>query len=83
MKDPKKLSELIELHLLLKGDDGNVTVEDGNELEYGQEENTSLPPRSEIFPSKKPRLTKIFYNTLFVLFLSLVIGLTVWGARLD
>lgn len=81
MKDSKKISELIELHLELKGKARllNVTEDD---LSLAFDENT-LPPRRDIFPSNKPRLTRIFYNTLFVLFLTLVIGLTVWGAKMN
>jgi hypothetical protein len=83
MKDPKKLSvsDLIELHLELKGE-AQLPVEPETELFASPEDNT-LPPRKDIFPSKKPKLTRIFYNTLFVLFLILVIGLTVWGAKMN
>jgi hypothetical protein len=81
MKDPKKLSELIELHLELKGDNNpkNFAMTDlDSELE-----DSTLPPRREIFPSKKPRLTRIFYNILFILFIALVVGLTLWGAKMN
>ena len=81
MNETKKvsISELIELHLELKGEGLHISEDHTNPL---FDENT-LPPRREIFPAKKPRLTRIFYNTLFVLFLVLVIGLTIWGARMN
>ncbi|MEX2416176.1 MAG: hypothetical protein WD424_08525 [Paenibacillaceae bacterium] len=81
MKDSKKVSELIELHLELKGEARPLNFAD-DYLDAAFDENT-LPPRRYLFPSKKPKLTRIFYNTLFVLFLILVIGLTVWGAKMN
>jgi hypothetical protein len=80
MKDPKKLSELIELHLELKGEAHPISFRE-DELIATLDDST-LPPRRDIFPSKKPKLTRLFYNTLFVMFLILVIGLTVWGAKM-
>lgn len=73
----KKLSELIELHLELKGEPG--AGGDGQDELDGM---GGLPPRKELFPSNRPKWTKIFYNTLFALFLLLVAGLTVWGFRM-
>jgi hypothetical protein len=81
MKDSKKVSELIELHLELKGQARTLNVDQDN-LTGTFDENT-LPPRREIFPSNKAKLTWIYYNTLFALFIILVIGLTVWGAKLN
>lgn len=83
MKDPKKLSvsDLIELHLELKGE---AALPDEQELETNMSvDDSTLPPRRDIFPSKKPTLTRLFYNTLFVLFLILVVGLTVWGSKMN
>ncbi len=80
MKDPKKVSELIELHLELRGKSQAIQLPDDHTSSLFDE--NTLPPRREIFPSKKPKLTRIFYNTLFVLFLMLVIGLTIWGAKM-
>ncbi|MEX2104147.1 MAG: hypothetical protein WD907_02290 [Bacilli bacterium] len=79
MKDPKKLSQLIELHLELKGK-AHPLLDQEDELIMALD--STLPPRRDIFPSKRPKLTRLFYNTLFVLFLILVIGLTVWGAKM-
>ena len=83
MKDAKKVSELISLHLELKGEGEILAETDLNGLSELDLNDSTLPPRRVIFPSKKPRLTRIFYNTLFVLFLLLVIGLTLWGARMN
>lgn len=40
-----------------------------------------LPPRTAIHPSEKGKWTKVFYQTLFWLFLMLIVGLTIWGIR--
>jgi|GEM_PF-3133848 len=42
---------------------------------------TYLPPRTAVHPTEKGKWTKVFYRTLLWLFISLVIGLTVWGIR--
>ncbi|WP_230632950.1 hypothetical protein [Paenibacillus athensensis] len=42
---------------------------------------TYLPPRMAVHPTEKGKWTKIFYLTLLWLFISLVVGLTVWGVR--
>ncbi|MCY7487334.1 hypothetical protein [Paenibacillus alvei] len=39
----------------------------------------SLPSRKKLFPSSYVRLTKWFYNILFLLFVGLLIGLLLWG----
>ncbi|SYX84707.1 hypothetical protein [Paenibacillus alvei] len=39
----------------------------------------SLPSRKKLFPSSYVRLTKWFYNFLFLLFVGLLIGLLFWG----
>lgn len=75
------MSELIELHIQLKGEAHPLHFSEDNMNPLFDE--NALPPRREIFPAKKPKLTRIFYNTLFVLFLVLVIGLTVWGAKMN
>ncbi|BBH21030.1 hypothetical protein Back11_23750 [Paenibacillus baekrokdamisoli] len=38
-----------------------------------------LPARRHIHPSNKQQMTKWFYRLLFVLFISLLIGLLLWG----
>ncbi|MNI28547.1 hypothetical protein D3C85_1889650 [compost metagenome] len=45
------------------------------------EEEHYLPPRKVIHPSEKGKYTRIFYQTLLWLFISLVVGLTIWGLR--
>jgi hypothetical protein len=47
------------------------------------EEEHYLPPRTAIHPSEKGKWTKVFYQTLLWLFISLVIGLTIWGINLS
>lgn len=81
MKDSKKVSELIELHLELKGESRKLNLDQDNFT--GVFDENTLPPRREIFPSQRPKLTRLFYNTLFALFIMLVIGLTVWGAKMN
>ena len=46
-----------------------------------EEESRYLPPRKVIHPSEKNRWTRVFYQTLFWLFILLVVGLTLWGIR--
>lgn len=82
MNDNKKLSEWIEIHLELKGKSGESAEVAGADLSDMPEAEGMLPPRSTLFPSNRKKLTKMFYNSLFIVFVMLVIGLTVWGAKL-
>jgi hypothetical protein len=54
------------------GDEGT------QERELGLE---TLPPRRKVHPSNKMQMVRLFYNSLIVLFLSLMAGLIVWGVR--
>jgi len=81
MKDQRKLSELIELHLELKAKSGVQPEEDMPVPDWPEEEGL-LPPRSTLFPSNRKKLTKIFYNTLLTIFFLLVAGLIAWGMQL-
>ncbi|HEX7057600.1 MAG TPA: hypothetical protein VF260_10470 [Bacilli bacterium] len=49
---------------------------------HEETEQSPFPPRRVLHPSNKAKMAKIFYGSLFVLFLSLVVGLIVWGIRL-
>ncbi|MFF2090144.1 hypothetical protein [Paenibacillus sp. NPDC058174] len=40
-----------------------------------------LPPRRKKFPSQAPKITKWYYNVLFLLFVSLVAGLFWYGIK--
>lgn len=81
--DNRKLSEWIELHLELKAKAGELpAVDETEELDVPEAEGT-LPPRSTLFPAKRRKWNKIFYNTLLVLFIMLVAGLALWGFRLN
>ncbi|MEB3102793.1 hypothetical protein [Ferviditalea candida] len=42
----------------------------------------SLPPRRVLHPSNKGKLARIFYGSLLLLFVGLVIVLIVWGIHL-
>ncbi|NEW06117.1 hypothetical protein GK047_08855 [Paenibacillus sp. SYP-B3998] len=46
-----------------------------------EKDDTYLPPRKVIHSSEQGKWTRIFYLTLFWLFVVLVAGLTVWGIR--
>ncbi len=81
MSDNKKLAEMIELHLELKAKAGDLVPQSDVAPDVPEAEGL-LPPRSSLFPSNKKRLTQLFYNALFLLFVSLVIGLIYWGMRL-
>ncbi len=81
MSDNKKLAEMIELHLELKAKNGEREQRPEIVPEVPEAEGL-LPPRSMLFPSNKKRITKIFYNALFLLFVILVIGLIYWGVRM-
>jgi len=82
MDNRKKISELIELHLELKGAAGRGQSAAGSEEEEDPLDGMGgLPSRKELFPSNRAKLTKIYYNTLFALFLLLVAGLMVWGIQ--
>jgi hypothetical protein len=47
----------------------------------GTEERETLPPRRKVHPSNKMQMVRLFYNSLIVLFLTLMAGLIVWGVR--
>lgn len=51
-------------------------------VEKQDEEEMFLPPRRALHPSNKGKLTRIFYFSLLLLFVGLVIGLIVWGIHL-
>lgn len=48
------------------------------ELELGE-----IPPRSTLHPSNRYRMLRIFYGVLTFLFISLMVGLFLWGYRLS
>jgi len=48
-----------------------------NELE--EHEEAKLPPRTKKHPSSKEKLTKIYYNVVFILFVGLVLFLLWYG----
>jgi len=78
----KKMAELIDMHLELKAKSGqSFVVMDQEDFEVPEE--GTLPPRSTLFPTKRRKWTRLFYNTLFVLFVLLVVSLTVWGFKLN
>lgn len=52
-----------------------------NEALFLEDEEHYLPPRKTVHPSEKGKFTRIFYRTLLWLFISLVVGLTIWGLR--
>lgn len=41
-----------------------------------------IPPRKTLHPSNKGKLTRLFVNTLILLFILLVAGLLLWGHNL-
>lgn len=47
-----------------------------------EDEDRSLPSRTVLFPSNYGKLTKWFYNLLFILFFALFILLLVWGRQM-
>lgn len=47
-----------------------------------EELDRTLPPRSILFPSNYAKLTKIFYNVLFFLFVALFVALLLWGRHI-
>ncbi len=47
--------------------------------EDGMQDVDNLPPRRKKFPSSKYKVTKWYYNFLFVLFVALVVGLFWYG----
>jgi hypothetical protein len=83
MDDNKKLSEMIELHLELRAKSGEAAVHEDVEFDDVPEAEGLLPPRSTVFPSNKKKLTQIFYNSLFIIFVLLVMGLIYWGFRME
>jgi hypothetical protein len=76
------VSELIRLHLELKAKAGEAVPDDPGPSDDVPEAIGTLPPRKTLFPSNRRKLVNLFYNTLLVLFVLLLAGLTVWGFRL-
>jgi len=48
-----------------------------NELEENEQD--KLPPRTKKYPSSKAKLTRIYYNVVFFLFVALVLFLLWYG----
>lgn len=46
--------------------------------EHGEQQ-SALPPRTKKHPSSKAKLTKLYYNVVFVLFVALVVFLLWYG----
>ena len=44
-----------------------------------EEQGKTLPPRTKKYPSSKAKLTKVYYNVVFVLFVALVVFLLWYG----
>lgn len=44
-----------------------------------EDQGNTLPPRAKKYPSSKAKLTKIYYNVVFVLFVALVVFLLWYG----
>lgn len=40
-----------------------------------------LPSRTQLYASSRGKLTRIFYNTLMILFILLLLGLLYWGQQ--
>lgn len=51
-------------------------------LGENEEDSTMLPPRSIVHPSNKAKITRVFYMSLVLMFIALVISLIIWGANL-
>jgi|GEM_PF-1396852 len=77
------VSELIRLHLEMKAKAGEAPPPDDTGFPDDVPEAVgTLPPRKTLFPSNRRKLVNLFYNSLLVLFILLVLGLTAWGFRL-
>lgn len=77
------ISEMIRLHLELKAKAGEAPPADAADLSDDVPDAIgTLPPRNTLFPSNRKKLTKWFYNSLFALFVLLLLGLAAWGFRL-
>jgi hypothetical protein len=46
-----------------------------------EDDENYLPPRKVLHPSERDKWTMIFYRTLLMIFILLVVGLTIWGMR--
>ena len=53
-----------------------------DQLRMELNEDRTLPSRKLLFPSNYARLTKWFYNILFILFFGLFVCLLIWGHHL-
>lgn len=47
------------------------------------DEQQHLPPRHTKHPSERPRLLRLFYSLLLILFIGLTVGLILWGKQLS
>ncbi|GAC41890.1 hypothetical protein [Paenibacillus popilliae] len=48
-------------------------------LDAEEDEDRYLPSRKELYPSNYAKITRWFYNILFLLFIGLLIALFLWG----
>lgn len=77
------MSEMIRLHLEMKAQAGEAASgQTGDLADELSDAIGTLPPRKTLFPSNRKQLTKWFYNSLFTLFVLLLLGLVLWGFRL-
>lgn len=82
-KNGNDVSELIRLHLEMKAKSGEALPADaGGPFDDVPDSIGSLPPRKTLFPSNRRKLTRLFYHSLFFLFVLLLVGLAAWGFRL-
>jgi hypothetical protein len=87
MTEPRRernldVSEMIRIHLEMKAKAGEAPAADAFGADDVPEDIGTLPPRNTLFPSNRRKLANLFYNSLLVLFILLVLGLTAWGFRL-
>ncbi|MBD8497657.1 hypothetical protein [Paenibacillus arenosi] len=86
-------SQALKALKLLKKSDIEVQVEETKEqslptealhelITAREEEDRTLPPRSALYPSSSGRLSKWFYNILFILFVVLLVALLIWGRQI-
>lgn len=77
------VAEMIKLHLEMKAQAGEASPgQTGDVSDDMPDAIGTLPPRKTLFPSNRRKLTKLFYHSLFTLFVLLLLGLVAWGFRL-
>lgn len=68
-------------HLSRKARHSNSGSKKSPKSEQPGQDQKNTPSRTDTYPSERIRLSKIFVNSLIVMFIALLVSLVVWGIK--